>query len=81
LKNFVVIDISSTDVVNAYGEISAYATTHGWALHSQKNDLWIAAVAHVTNSLLLTTDKDFREASGKFIDCEIYDDKTGKILK
>jgi len=33
-----------------------------------KNDLWIAATAQVTNSKLVTTDKDFDHLDGVFID-------------
>lgn len=33
-----------------------------------KNDLWIAATAQVTNSKLVTTDRDFDHLDGVFID-------------
>ena len=33
-----------------------------------KNDLWIAATAHITNSKLVTTDDDFDHLNGIFID-------------
>jgi tRNA(fMet)-specific endonuclease VapC len=32
-----------------------------------KNDLWIAATAHVTKSKLVTTDDDFDHSNGVFI--------------
>ena len=32
-----------------------------------KNDLWIAAIAHVTGATLVTTDKDFDQLAGKFV--------------
>jgi len=33
-----------------------------------KNDLWIAATAHITNSKLVTTDGDFDYLDGVFVD-------------
>jgi predicted nucleic acid-binding protein len=33
-----------------------------------KNDLWIAATASVTNSALITTDKDFEHLDGVYLD-------------
>lgn len=38
-----------------------------------KNDLWIAATAAVTNTRLLTSDKDFNHLNGVFIDLEWVD--------
>jgi len=32
-----------------------------------KNDLWIAATAHVTGATLLTTDKDFDHLDPQFL--------------
>ncbi|HVK05454.1 MAG TPA: PIN domain-containing protein [Armatimonadaceae bacterium] len=50
----------SPDVPNllrAYGIIDAASKTMGFTMG--KNDLWIAATAHVTGAALLTTDRDF----------------------
>ena len=33
-----------------------------------KNDLWIAATASITNSKLITSDKDFNHLNGKYLD-------------
>ncbi|TVR37243.1 MAG: PIN domain-containing protein [Balneolaceae bacterium] len=33
-----------------------------------KNDLWIAATAHITNSKLVTTDDDFDHLDGVFVE-------------
>ena len=38
-----------------------------------KNDLWIAATAHVTGATLLTTDKDFDHLAGQFLKREWVD--------
>ncbi len=71
----VITDINSKDVISKYGEIDAYSqgklnskplgTT---ARNMGKNDLWIAASAVVTNSKLLTTDKDFSHLNKSYLD-------------
>jgi tRNA(fMet)-specific endonuclease VapC len=33
-----------------------------------KNDLWIAATASVTNSRLISSDKDFNHLNGEYLD-------------
>jgi len=33
-----------------------------------KNDLWIAATAHVSNAILLTTDRDFDHLNGVYFE-------------
>jgi len=80
LSSLVGIDISDGKIIEAYARISAHATANGWALHSQKNDLWIAATAHVTGATLLTTDKDFTEAHGVFIKRVLFDNVSGTLL-
>lgn len=80
LSKLLVVDINDARVIEAYAKISAHATKHGWALHSQKNDLWIAATAHVTGNILLTTDKDFSEADGAFVTRILYHATTGAVL-
>ena len=80
LSRLVSLDISDPRIVEAYARISAHATMNGWALHSQKNDLWIAATAHVTGATLLTTDKDFCQANGVFVDRVLFDNETGRHI-
>ena len=80
LSSLVCIDINDPRVIEAYARLSAHASLKGWALHSQKNDLWIAATAQVCGARLLTTDKDFADARSAFIDCEIYDNLSGATL-
>lgn len=38
-----------------------------------KNDLWIAAAAHVTGATLLTTDADFDHLRDRFVTLERID--------
>lgn len=80
LSGVVSIDINDTRIIDAYAKICAHATKSGWALHSQKNDLWIAATAHVTGATLLTTDKDFSDAHGHFIRVVLFDNSSGKEI-
>lgn len=58
-----VVDIDKQDIIHEYARLSVLAKSNGWALLTQKNDLWIAAVANVTGATLLTFDKDFDGAS------------------
>jgi tRNA(fMet)-specific endonuclease VapC len=57
LREFVVVDINSREVLDRYAELSAAGVSKGWNLG--ENDLWIAATASAANALLLTTDADF----------------------
>lgn len=49
--------IDSHAVVDAYAVIDAHFQSRGHSFG--KNDLWIAATAHVAGARLLTTDHDF----------------------
>lgn len=81
LDKFVYIDISDPAVIEAYARMSARATERGWALHSQKNDLWIAAAAQVTGSVLLTMDHDFTSAhEDGLIERILFDHVTGAVV-
>ena len=71
----VITDINSKDVIAKYGEIDAYSQGKlpskplGMTSRNMgKNDLWIAASAVVTNSKLLTTDKDFSHLNESYLD-------------
>ena len=57
--------IETEDVLQAYTLIDTFSERIGRSMG--KNDLWIAATAHVTGGTLLTTDKDFDHLDGKFI--------------
>lgn len=68
MAEFLVIPISTDDLVARYAEIDAfsqgnhpkYKLPQGMSARNMgKNDLWIAATASVTKTTLLTTDDDF----------------------
>ena len=65
---FIVADIYEENILQKYGEIDAYSQgklstnplpTGISARNMGKNDLWIAATAHVLDLPLLTSDSDF----------------------
>lgn len=69
---FVITDINTDDVINAYAEIDAFSQSKnnasGSARNMGKNDLWIAATASVTNAKLLTSDNDFEHLHGHYFE-------------
>ena len=65
LNFFRIIPLPFSTVVDAYAKIDDYCRRNGFVLG--KNDLWIAAAAHVTGARLLTTDKDFDPLHGVFL--------------
>ena len=81
LKKLFIIDINENDkdLIDSYGSIDAFS--HG-RLYSKplkmssrnmgKNDLWIAATAHVAKASLITTDSDFDHLAGNFIEVLKY---------
>ncbi|MFN0036707.1 MAG: type II toxin-antitoxin system VapC family toxin [Saprospiraceae bacterium] len=78
LRQFVVVDLLSEEVLNAYAEVETYSQCRLLGIKSQplsprnmgKNDLWIAATAHVLDARLLTTDADFDHLQGVYLDLE-----------
>jgi len=76
LKQFLVVPIESADLIDAYAELDAYSQGKlsdkplpvGMSSRNMgKNDLWVAATALVTNSALVTTDKDFEHLDGVYL--------------
>jgi len=74
---FLKVPIQTEKQIRVYAEIDAYSKHKdpvrkypaGYSsMKVGKNDLWIAATAHVTNSKLVTTDDDFDHLNGVFID-------------
>lgn len=61
----VIVDINRLSILDRYAEISSYLETNG--LHMGQNDMWIAATASITDSYLLTNDKDFDCLQSTFI--------------
>lgn len=67
----VVVPLSLTGIHHAYAEIDAFSQKPGSGLSARnmgKNDIWIAATAHVAKAKLLTTDGDFHHLDTKWID-------------
>jgi tRNA(fMet)-specific endonuclease VapC len=82
MSNFLIIPISSEDIVEAYAEIDAYSQAKHpekplpkgtTARNMGKNDLWIAATAHVLAAKFFTTDKDFTHLKDTYLDIHIAD--------
>ena len=76
------IDLNNAQMIRAYGKIDAYSQgklnnfplpSNMSARNMGKNDLWIAAAAHVIQAILLTTDKDFLHLDKTFFDVELLD--------
>src|SRR5258708_31351497 len=57
LTHFVTVQLDLPGLLDAYAEIDNYSISIGRAMG--QNDMWIAAMAHVTGARLLTTDNDF----------------------
>ncbi len=65
LEYFRRVPIDTPATMEAYAVIDAYSKSQG--IKMGKNDLWIAAVAHVTGFELLTTDADFDHLHPAFL--------------
>jgi tRNA(fMet)-specific endonuclease VapC len=82
IKSSMIIDISYTDVklIEAYAQIDSFSKRKGLDKNGNlkpgssnnmgKNDLWIAATAHVLGAILLTADGDFDHLSHAFLTIE-----------
>lgn len=77
IKDFLVVPVTSLDLVERYAEVDAYSqgklTENSLpenlsSRNMGKNDLWIAATASITNSILITTDRDFEHLNGVYLD-------------
>jgi tRNA(fMet)-specific endonuclease VapC len=73
LNLFDSVPMSSRTLADAYAEIDAFSQCRHPTLVSTftarnmgKNDLWIAATAHLSNAILLTTDNDFDHLAPQF---------------
>lgn len=65
LEYFRRIPIETPEVIEAYAVLDADSKSRG--INMGKNDLWIAAVAHVTGFDLVTTDQDFDHLHDEYI--------------
>ncbi len=75
LGDFYPADIFSEETIDCYAEIDAFSQNKlpGKPLNMTsrnmgKNDLWIAAVAHILGASLLTSDTDFDHLDGIYLD-------------
>ena len=75
LNTLVIADINSEDVIERYAEIDAFSQGKlkgkklGMSSRNMgKNDLWIAATASITDSVLMTTDGDFEHLDGMYVE-------------
>ncbi|MDA0346273.1 MAG: PIN domain-containing protein [Verrucomicrobia bacterium] len=76
-----ILDISRTEILETYAELSSNAKNRGWSIFHKKNDLWIAATAVASGLSLITCDKkDFKNFSDR-INLVILDADTGKITQ
>lgn len=83
MNELIVVEIRFNDLINAYAEIDAFSqgklkerALKVAARNMGKNDLWIAATAHVTQSKLITTDRDFEHLDGEYFEVIIIDRHT-----
>lgn len=74
LQQFQVIPLEAAGIVDAYGEIDHFSISAGRTMG--KNDLWIAATAHVTGARLLTMDRDFDHLDPRFLTRDYIDPQT-----
>ena len=71
LDYFIIIPLPFSTIIAAYAEIDDYSRRQGISMG--KNDVWIAATAHVTGARLLTTDKDFDHLQSVFLERDWVD--------
>ena len=76
LGSVAVAGIEYNEVINAYGDIDAYSQRKFpnpgpfTARNMGKNDIWIAATAHVYELTLLTADQDFAHLADTYVDLQ-----------
>jgi len=65
LNSVTIVPLPYRGVIDAYAQIDHHCVQNGLVVG--KNDLWIAATAHVTGATILTTDRDFDPLHGLFL--------------
>lgn len=78
LAQFVTVDINDPQIIESYAEIDNHSQSRGRKMG--KNDLWIAAVAHVSQAALMSTDGDFDHLNGSHLTLIRIDQQTGKTM-
>lgn len=75
LDSLVIVEIRYSDLIESYAEIDTFSQgkldnkkVSFLARNMGKNDLWIAATAHVTGSKLITADSDFDHLNGIYFE-------------
>lgn len=71
LDHFVVVQLDLPGIYDAYAEIDHFSRQSG--IPMGKNDIWIAATAHVTHAHLLTCDKDFNHLNPAYLVSDYID--------
>jgi predicted nucleic acid-binding protein len=78
--SLVIVEIRYADLIEAYAQIDAFSQNKlanrkakTTSRNMGKNDLWIAATTLVTNSKLITSDKDFNHLDGDFFDVLFFE--------
>lgn len=74
LAEFVEVDISSPEIINAYADISTLLRSRGKTVGD--NDRWIAATARVLQATVLTNDRDFTPLHPDHVSVELVDEAT-----
>ncbi|MEM6297411.1 MAG: PIN domain-containing protein [Bacteroidota bacterium] len=79
-RKLLIVDINSQDIIDAYIDVDSFSQgkhpskkLKGSARNMGKNDVWIAATTIVTNSELITFDKDFAHLDDKFFKVRLLD--------
>jgi len=82
LKELVIIDIKYNELIDAYVQIDTFSQGKSKekplnisSRNMGKNDLWIAATTLLTNSKLITTDKDFEHLNNVFFEVILVNSK------
>jgi len=78
LANSIVIDTLSNDIILSYIELDAFLKNKKPAKTIKQNDIWIAATAKATDSILLAADNDFNYFPVTILKHEHIDINTGK---
>ncbi len=71
LHYFLRVPVDTEDVFEAYAMIDAYSESIGHPMG--KNDIWVAAAANATGSVIVTTDTDFDHLQPDFLTVDWID--------
>ena len=82
IADLLVVPISDARIYQRWAELYSFARSKGMAIQHDHNDVWIAAVAHVTGLQLLSMDGNaFLPLRGTaWVNVVVLDPKTGIIV-